>query len=81
MAGRGAAPAGLATQAGHSGGAGASPGTTTGPCQELTDDLASRSPCLLPAKRGKAIRKRGPACKAKDAANDMRSSAAEQALK
>ena len=37
MAGRGAAPAGRFTQDRHSGGVGAPPGTTTGPCQELTD--------------------------------------------
>jgi len=38
-AGRGAAPAGSATQAKHSGGTGAPPGTTMSPCQELADRL------------------------------------------
>jgi hypothetical protein len=38
-AGRGAVPAGLATQAKHSGGIGAPPGTTRSPRQELADDL------------------------------------------
>jgi len=37
-AGRGAVPAGLATQAEHPGGAGAPPVPITRPCQELADD-------------------------------------------
>jgi hypothetical protein len=40
MAGRGAAPAGSATQAGHSGGIGAPPGATTSPRQELAEGSA-----------------------------------------
>jgi hypothetical protein len=39
-------PAGLASQAWHSGGAGAPPGSTMRPCQELADDL---SIALLPS--------------------------------
>jgi hypothetical protein len=60
MAGRGAAPAGWFTQSLHSGGAGAPPGTTRSPCQELTDDLALRLTCLLLVERSKTNRKRGP---------------------
>jgi len=37
-AGRGAVPAGLATQAERPGGVGAPPGPITRPCQELADD-------------------------------------------
>jgi hypothetical protein len=40
MAGRGAAPAGSVTQAGHSGGIGAPPGATTSPRQELAEGSA-----------------------------------------
>ena len=48
-AGRGAAPAGLVAQIGHSGGAGAPPGLITKPCQELADDrlaYAKRDPLI-----------------------------------
>ena len=48
-AGWGAAPAGLVAQIGHSGGAGAPPGLTTKPCQELADDrlaYAKRDPLI-----------------------------------
>jgi hypothetical protein len=41
-AGRGAAPAGLATQVRHPGGIGVPPGTTRSPRQELADDLDAR---------------------------------------
>jgi hypothetical protein len=43
-AGRGAAPAGLVSLTSHSGGAGAPPGTTKSPCQELADDLGVALP-------------------------------------
>ena len=70
IAGRGAAPAGLDDVSRHSGRIGAPPGTTNtqSPCQELTDDLASRSTRLSPLERGKTDRKRGP-MPLKDAAN------------
>jgi hypothetical protein len=70
-AGRGAAPAGLDDVAGHSGRIGAPPGITNtqSPCQELTDDLASRPAGLKPVLRGKTDRKRGP-MPIEDAANE-----------
>jgi hypothetical protein len=49
-AGRGAAPAGLVTRIRHPGGAGAPPGSTKRPCQELADDrlaYAKRGPPTL----------------------------------
>ncbi len=49
-AGQGAAPAGLATQVKHSGGAGAPPGTTRSPCQELADERKR----VRPTSRAKA---------------------------
>ena len=54
-AGRDAAPAGLATQAEHSGGIGAPPGSITRPCQELADDLGVALPAFgLLARLGEA---------------------------
>jgi hypothetical protein len=60
MAGRGAAPTGLDYAPKHSGRIGAPPGTTTGPCQELTDDLASRASAVRPIESGARCRAKTP---------------------
>ena len=59
-AGRGAAPAGSCTQHEHSGGAGAPPGSTTRPCQELADDLGVPLPASGLLERDALTGKRGP---------------------
>ena len=62
MVEQGAAPAGEASQATHSGGAGAPPGVTRDPCQELADRRFSPRSEAREAKRGPASNKRRRRC-------------------